>query len=88
MLDQVQARFLTKARPHFLKLANLDLANILGDTDLDFMKLCFFEFLRFLQIPNFPDCTGHGPGPVAGPGSCVDPGPLLDLALKPICSTP
>ena len=62
-------------------LANPDLANILGDMDLDFENFHFFSFFldsKFLdfQVPRFPK---SGPGRAwAGPGlSHLDPKMLI-----------
>ena len=61
--------------------ANPDLANILGDMDLDFENFHFFSFFldsKFLdfQVPRFPK---SGPGRAwAGPGlSHLDPKMLI-----------
>ena len=39
---------------------NPDLANLMGDTDVDFENLYFFEFLGY-QISGFPDCKTPDP---------------------------
>ena len=44
----------------FVCRTNPDLANLMGDTDVDFENLYFFEFLGY-QIVAFPDCKTPDP---------------------------